>query len=165
MNQSELNGRLKDIIVGKGVNSFPRVDQDVEHDMYNKEALKGIQQDSPLSKLFFSKTNIDALQEGIRYSVYKATNGKFVIGRQSDDELKVIMRSYYLQFSQNLQYELIEQIKELNGLVLDYCVQQVMSGVTSYSGYLRDIQMLPYPMDLPQTTSIYGTKSSEFKEF
>ena len=65
------------------------------------EQLKGIQTSTPLSKAFFSTQNISALHTKIRYQVWLNTNKQHVIGNQSNEELVLIMRSMYLQYSQN----------------------------------------------------------------
>ena len=68
--------------------------------------------ESKLAKLYFSTKNIDLVQEKIKKVVYIAT--KINIDRQSDDELLIVMRSIYLQFGQNCDTNLIEQVKALN---------------------------------------------------
>ena len=65
-----------------------------------------------VSKLFFSLKNIDLLQQGIRNKILNVTNGKINISRQSDDELKIIMRSIYFQYGQNRN----ENIKDISTL-------------------------------------------------
>ena len=62
---------------------------------YANEAVSKQMLSTPLSDLFFSAMNIDALQEGIRYQVFRQTGQ--VIGRQSDAELKILMRGTFLQ--------------------------------------------------------------------
>ena len=52
-----------------------------------------------VSDLFFSGENIDNIQEQIINIVYKKSGGKWKIGRQSDTQLKIIMKSIYLQHS------------------------------------------------------------------
>ena len=50
-----------------------------------------------VSKVFFSLDNIDLLQRGIRNKILNLTEGDINISRQSDDELKIVMRSIYYQ--------------------------------------------------------------------
>ena len=69
---------------------------------YKEEALRGIQTESTLSQVFFSKQNIDLIQNQIRYNVWIKSNKMHIIGRQSDTELEIVMRSIYLQYSKNL---------------------------------------------------------------
>ena len=62
--------------------------------------------------MIFSKRNIDCIQKHIQKSVLQKTN--YRIGRQSDLQLQIIMRSIYLQYSKNLDCNYAEQIRELN---------------------------------------------------
>ena len=46
-----------------------------------------------VSQFFFSKQNIDIIQTGIINSVFNVSEGEFLINKQSEQELKIIMRS------------------------------------------------------------------------
>ena len=45
-------------------------------------------EENVLSKVFFSKENIQILQNGLRAGVYKKSNNEFMIGPQKIDNLK-----------------------------------------------------------------------------
>ena len=64
--------------------------------------LTGNLEDNMLSKVFFSKGNIDYFTKKILQGVYNNSNGRFQIGYQDEDTLKIIMRSVYLQNAANL---------------------------------------------------------------
>lgn len=104
--------------------------------------VKNIHEKNQLNDLFFDKVNIEALQHGIRYLVYNATCKKHVIGNQDERQLLLVMRSIYLQYSYNLDFELLEQVKMLNSKVLDYCVGKVVSELQMYDKYLNDISRI-----------------------
>jgi hypothetical protein len=161
------NGRVSDI--NDGVNSsvlLDRVDRATPHQsVFDAEMTKGIRGTTEVGKLFFSSLNLDALQDGIRYSVFKKSCQKHTIGRQSDDELKVVMRSVFLQHSKNLSYDIVEQVRELNGRVLDYAVNTILKELDMYIGYRKDQASLPMPLDRGQNESVTGLKSNEFKTF
>ena len=53
--------------------------------------------DGLCSAAFFSKENIQIIQNAIKAGVYKLSNGNFVVGNQNEDTLKIIMRSIYLE--------------------------------------------------------------------
>ena len=94
---------------------------------------------TPVSNVFFSKVNVDYLQQQMREIVYKASNN--VIGRQSDEELLIIMRSIYLSDAKNLPYDINRQVAELNYLVLRYAVfgtKGILAKVKGYLTYLND---------------------------
>tara|TARA_A100001015_G_C14814028_1_gene641949 strand:- start:25 stop:381 length:357 start_codon:yes stop_codon:yes gene_type:complete len=87
-----------------------------------REALNGSWTNTPLSDTFFSHENINILQNGLRYGVYEKSNNQFIIGNQNNDELKIIMRSIFLQNSKNLLTNITEQIVNLNNKVLDLVI-------------------------------------------
>jgi hypothetical protein len=135
---------------------------DNENKMSNNfqvEALYGIQETSTLNQLFFSKKNMDIIQDMIRYTVYEKSSKKFVIDRQSDVELEIIMRSIYLQHSPNLPNKIKEQITYLNKLVSDWCAEQIIPEVNQYLGYIKEIEYMPVPIDLPLNLSSKGSRS------
>lgn len=120
---------------------------------------------SDLSDLFFSDTNISALQEGIRYRIYTETNGQYVIGRQSDTELKIIMRSIFYQHAKNIPTDIVGQVRDLNGKVLEWAVPEVLSNLKQHIVYLRDASTLPMPLEHAQKVTSKGTRTLEFKTF
>jgi len=118
-----------------------------------------------LTCVFFSKANIDALQEAIRYRVYTATNGSIVIGRQSDQELQIVMRSMYYQYGQNLAYDVLPQVRALNVKVLDYAVPEVLSNARQYEKYKKDVSTLPVPLPHAPLATMKGTRTLEISRF
>jgi hypothetical protein len=114
-----------------------------------RNATEGLWTDTPLSLAFFSKQNIQILQNGIRSGVYYRSNGQYVIGPQDYDALKIIMRSVYLQNSANQPNNYTQQIEALNQMVLDYCIQQVFSEAQGYMKYLNDASTLVVPISPP----------------
>lgn len=118
-----------------------------------RDATEGIWVETPLSKLFFSKENIQILQNGIRAGVYKRSNGQYIIGEQDCDALKIIMRSVYLQHSSNQSENISQQINQLNKMILDYCIQQVYGEAQGYLKYIDDASTLVVPLAPPVMTS------------
>jgi len=118
--------------------------------------LKGIIQDSPLSETFFSNENINALQNSIRFNVYKQSNQ--VIEKQSHTQLLSIMRSIYLKNSNSSisQKNFLNHIHELNSYVSDYSIPQITSELKQYNGYIQKLENLPIPIDRPK----YDNKSN-----
>ena len=115
------------------------------------DSLQGIMEKSILAKVFFSKKNIDNIQQKMINGVFNKSEGKIRIGRQSDDELKIIMRSIFLQDGQNMDCKIQEQISQLNLKVLEYCVENVMVGAVGHVNYIRDLNKnmdtFPNPVD------------------
>jgi hypothetical protein len=126
---------------------------------FQEEMLYGIQETSQLNQLFFSRKNLDLIQDMMRYRVYMKSNKKYIIGKQSNTEIQIVMRSIYLQQSTNLPTNIKEQIIYLNNLVVDWCVEKIIPEVEQHIGYIRDISYYPNPIDLPKNMSQKGSRS------
>jgi hypothetical protein len=120
---------------------------------------------SAVSDMFFSTNNINIIQMGIRNRILNTTQGRYHIGRQSDDELKIIMRSIYFQYSKNLPNNIIEQVRDLNTRVIDWAVPQILTNLKQDEKYRQDISSLPEPLARSELTTLKGTKSLEMKSF
>jgi hypothetical protein len=118
-----------------------------------------------VSELFFSEENIKIVQTGIINSVFNISEGQYLISNQSEQELKIIMRSMYFQYGKNLDYNIIEQIKELNTLVIRWSVNEIIKNIKQYIEYKKSISTLPMPMERAVLPSQKGTKTLEIKSF
>ena len=114
-----------------------------------RDAMTGNWYNTQLSDSFFSAANVQILQNGIRGGVFNASNGQYLIGPQNCDELKIIMRSVFLQNSRNLSRNIPSQIQALNQLVLDYAIKQVYGECEGYMKYKRDASTLVVPLEPP----------------
>lgn len=152
------NGRVT--LSSNNVKDMKMIDQENEKmTNFQVEALYGIQETSQLNQLFFSKKNMENIQNLIRYNVYVKSEKKFIIDKQSDIELEIIMRSIYLQHSPNLPNKIKEQIEYLNKLVSDWCSEQIIPEINQYVGYIKEIEYMPLPIDLPINLSSKGSRS------
>jgi len=114
-----------------------------------RNPLEGQWDDSNLSNAYFSKENIQIIQNGIRAGVYKQSNNQYVVAPQDCDSLKIVMRSIYLQYSANLPGNVSGQIEALNQMVLNFCIQQVYSEAKGYMKYLSDASNMYVPIAHP----------------
>lgn len=122
--------------------------------------LANMQESTLLSKTYFSPENVQIVQNGLRRKVY--THTKTHIQEQNVEQLQIVMRSIFLQYSTNRtdSAQLIrEQIASMNEKVLDYCVSNVVSNLKQYKHYRKDISSLPVPMEYGLSTSQAGTRS------
>lgn len=119
--------------------------------------------DTPLNKLFFSQGNIDRLQDEIRAMVNQMIGAD--IDRQSDSDLLMIMRSYYLQYAQNNPMRLAEELAELNERVVNFSANRIAVEVEAFRYYRKDILDFPAPIQNPVNVKIYGTRTGELKSF
>jgi hypothetical protein len=115
-----------------------------------REALTGVWETNLLGQVFFSTGNMQILQNGLRAGVYKMSDNKFVVPEQNIDNLKVIMRSIYLQYAQHNVADITTQVSKLNSLVLDYAVPTVYNEAMGYMKYCQDQSSLVVPLDLPR---------------
>ena len=163
MNQTS-NGRVN--ISGPPKNQFQLFDNPGMN--YNdvtsyRDALTGNWTDNVLSKTFFSAQNITIIQNGIRAGVYKMSQGRFNVGPQDVTNLKIIMRSIFLQYAANKPTHIKEQISALNTLVLNYCVPNVHSEAVAYLKYKNDVTMLAVPEPRPISDNNKGDRVLELK--
>jgi len=129
-----------------------------------RDAMTGNWYDTELSDAFFSGRNIQIIQNGIRAGVYNKSNKQYVIGEQNIDELKIIMRSIFLQHSRNLPINIPQQISELNNIVFEFCINQVYGEADGYMKYKRDASTMWTPMAMP-VLSYSNDKQLELKKW
>jgi hypothetical protein len=110
-----------------------------------------------LSESYFSKENVDYVQDEIIKRVYKQTG--HVISRQSDMNLQIIMRSIYLQYGKNLPCQIKEQVLELDEEVIKEALKIIIPNIEQTIGYRKDISELPRTMNRPINVSSAGTKT------
>jgi hypothetical protein len=118
---------------------------------------------TPLNTVFFSQSNIDKLQADIQTTVRAMVNAS--IDRQSDSDLLLIMRSYYLQYAQNNPSRVAEELDELNQRVVHFASNRIAVEVEAYRYYRKDIMDFPAPIANPMDVKIYGTRTGELKSF
>jgi len=121
---------------------------------------------TPLNTIYFSEANIDNLQKMIANAVYQMSgNKRYVIGPQSEADLKTVMRSYYLQYAQNDPTRVSEELELLNNRVIGWCANNILVEIEAYKYYRKDIEDFPAPIERPVMTNIYGTRTGELKSF
>lgn len=126
---------------------------------------KNIFEETLLSFLYFSKENVNNIQNVVKYNIFKQTNK--IIDSQNTTELLIIMRSVYLEHSahppiihdemdEQLKSELIKlytaEVQRLNQLVIDYVYPNVLSQLQQYVSYLRDASSQPYQQNQPTSS-------------
>jgi hypothetical protein len=132
---------------------------------FNQQATIRIHTATPVNQAFFSEANIHYLQTEIRYRVWVKSGKKHVIDAQRPDDLKTIMRSYYLQYSNNVPGEEAKEVNDLNERVLVFCVDDVLGSINMYLYNRNQVQEYPEQISRPINPHIVGTKSAEFKSF
>ena len=134
---------------------------------YERQMVHHYHDDNELNQTFFSKQNIDALQDYIRYQVYvQSGDAKWVIGKQDETELLIVMRSVFLQHSRNLPgcENLLPQIRELNRVVANEVVPKILSQIIQYNLFLKHTSTLyaEEALEYPINVSSKGTRTFSF---
>lgn len=127
---------------------------------YAEDALKGIQEtDNLLSNVFFSKENMELIQNGLKKEVYVMSKNKFLIAKQSEQDLMVVMRAIFLTNASYSQMAIRDQIKELNSIVIGNLTPKILSAINFDLEYQKVINNPIQPMDRPKNMSSAGNKT------
>jgi hypothetical protein len=118
-----------------------------------------------VSTIFFSDNNVNLLQMGIYNKILNISAGKYNIGRQSDTDLKIIMRSIYFQYGKNTPNNIKEQVLDLNTRVIDWCVPEILSNIKQSDKYIMDISTMPIPLDRSILPTQKGLRTLEMMKF
>jgi len=110
----------------------------------NIDIISNIVVPNTLSLAFFTNDNMECIQTQIINNVYNQSQQQ--ISKQSYQELQIIMKSIYLQYSRNLSYDIKEQIKLLNKYVIDECVNIIIPNILQYNKYITEITR---PLSVP----------------
>ena len=120
---------------------------------------------TPLNVVFFSQSNIDYIHNEIINQVSLMSGGKYNISRQGDDEVRIIMRSYYLMFARNDPYKVAQELDELNKRVIGYAAAKVYSEVDFHAFYMKDLEDFAPAIANPINPKHYGSEPGELKSF
>jgi hypothetical protein len=120
------------------------------------DSIKRIHVETSLTESYFSRENADLIQQELLKRIYNQTG--YVISRQSDMNLQIIMRSIYLQYGKNLPCQIKEQVIELNEEVLKECIKIIVPNIQQTIGYRNDLTKLPAVMNRAINVSSVGSK-------
>jgi hypothetical protein len=130
------------------------------------DMLRGNWDKNPIASLFFTAKNVRTIQDTIRHQVLVRSGPKrYQIDDQDVDELKMIMRGIYLQYSKNNAFDVTGQVRDLNNIVIEWCVPRILSEIDHYHYYLQDISHMPIPLTQPMSMSSAGTRSLPLQPF
>jgi len=130
------------------------------------DMLRGNWDKNPVATNFFTAQNVRTIQDAIRQQVLARSGSKrYRIDDQDVDELKMIMRGIYLQYSKNNVFDIQGQIRDLNDIVIEWCVPRILSEIDHYYYYLDDISHMPVPLPQPMSMSSAGTRSLPLQPF
>lgn len=120
-------------------------------------------QHTEISKIFFHCDNIENLQKAMKSNIYKITKKR--IGNQSKEHLLNIMLYVFREYSYNLDYQLKQQLNELNLKVLEITIPMILDGIQQRYNYIKDASNLYIPMEHSKSTTIKGENPVVFNGF
>lgn len=113
-----------------------------------RDALTGLE-NNVLAQVFFSKENIQILQNGIRAGVYNKSDKKIIVSPQNIETVKIIMQSIYMQNAKHYETNITKQVEELNKLFFEYSIPDTYNAAMSYLKYCEDQSTLTVPIRMP----------------
>jgi hypothetical protein len=128
-----------------------------------KENIQYKHTNTSLNIQFFSPENQERIQRMIQGQVAQMIGA--TIDKQSETDLMMVMRSYYLTYAQNIPGNEQAELEELNQRVVAFCSNRIAVEVEAYRYYRKDILDFPAPIANPIDTHIYGTRTGELKSF
>jgi hypothetical protein len=120
---------------------------------------------TPLNTKYFSKENIDYIQQAIQSQVFSMSGNKHHIDRQNDDDVKLIMRSYYMTYGRNNPNTVDSDLADLNARVIGYASAKIFSELDFYMFYRQDIAEFATPIANPMNVHVHGSRYGELKSF
>lgn len=134
-----------------------------DYKSFAETAIKGRFEPSLLNHIYYSKANMDIVQYRLKKFVYwetwKQTKTHYVIDKQDETELLIIMKYVFETYAKHLPYKIKEQIDELDNLVVQLAGPETVSQVLGQVGYLNHINNPITPIDRPVNVSQTGTKT------
>ena len=123
-------------------------------------ALKGIQSESELSKLYFSDENIRRIQRMIKQEVFRRTHGQFRLDiDQEQFDLFILMRAVYFENARFLPGEIVRQVKRLNQKVINDAIPGIITNIKQDYGYLKEINKPLTPIARPMAVNNKGRRT------
>lgn len=115
---------------------------------------------------FFSDENIDLINKQLIITVFKKTNGEFKISTQKNEDLIIVMRYTFIEYAKHLPYDITNQIRELNCIVVGQIVPNIITQITQRKEYLRVIssprEILPHPISESTSNKLLPSVTTTF---
>ena len=151
------NGRVVGIANKQVHSSFQMIKDNNNNDNTAKDILlSGTICKSPLSHMFFSSKNMNNVQVLLQQKIKEKTS--YIIGKQDNTELQIIMRSVFLEYARHVPTHIQEQVHELNTRIVHICVPKMISEIRQYLHYIKEVENMPVPLDMPKNVSSAGTR-------
>lgn len=115
---------------------------------------------SDLSQTYFSDENIKRINKKLRREIYRKTNSKFDVFKDSDDlDILTNMNIVFDEHARHLPNQIIRQVKILNNITVDYILSNAITVIDQHSKYLKQLDQPIIPMDRPLNVNNGGRKT------
>ena len=119
-----------------------------------------------LETFFFSNENINLINKQLILNVFKKTNGEFKISPQKNEDLIIVMRYTFIEYARHLPYDITNQIRELNSIVIGQILPNIITQITQRKEYLRVIseprELLPLPISESMSSKLLPSITTTF---
>ena len=119
-----------------------------------------------LENYFFSNENIDLINKQLIMDVFKKTDGEYKISPQKHEDLIIVMRYTFIEYARHLPYDIAQQIRELNCIVIGQIIPNVITQITQRKEYLRVIsaprEILPLPISESTSNRLLKSVTTTF---
>ena len=145
------NGRVnildnnEDLIKNR-IKIFERVEVKNKYTDY-RDALYNIQEETKLSLMYFSAKNIKYIQNTLKNEIFKRSNGMYKLLPQNEDDLKMIMRKFFILYAFYEKDNEVNELNRINSILLNYLIPRLMNDSESYYKYIIDQSTLVMPFD------------------
>jgi len=113
-----------------------------------------------VGKIFFSEENLKRVQKLIKREVFNRTKGEFKLDTDQDEsDLLVAMRAVYYEHARFLDFKVVRQVKELNQKVIEYIIQDIITGIKQSYAYIQEINQPIKPINRPLNVSNAGRRT------
>lgn len=119
-----------------------------------------------LENYFFSNENIELINKQLIMTVFKKTNGEFKISPQKNETLIIVMRYTFIEYARHLPYDIADQIRDLNNIVIGQILPNVITQITQRKEYIRVIstprEILSYPISESTSNKLLPSVTTTF---
>lgn len=113
------------------------------------------EQATPLSDAFFHPENVELIQRAVIGKTCKRTG--FLIPKQDESKILIVMRSMYLQYSPDLRGDLRQQLRDLDAMTIDEILADIIPTLELQNHYVNMISNPTAVLERPAWSSKAGT--------
>lgn len=109
-----------------------------------------------VKKIYYSEKNIDYISKKLIFTVYKITNGEYIIEKQHHADIILVMENVWKENIKNCNNDITKIIPFLDNLVINKILPDIIGHVKSYIKYIQDSSGMNVILDHPKYVSKKG---------